>query len=94
MKITFKTLTTYEVAYVGFAVPVYLNDINAADQDKEIIKVNKFTELLDIHDNLQLPIIYYSINKHQKCYLYINHGNIIYLMIVKSVDLEEQINEK
>lgn len=40
MKITLKTLTTYEVAYVGFAVPVCLNDINAADQDKEIIKHN------------------------------------------------------
>ena len=56
-------------------------------EDKEIIKVGKFTELLDIHDNLQLPVMYYSLEDHKKAYFYINHNNTIYLMSIKSIDL-------
>lgn len=62
--------------------------------DKEVIKVDKFSELLDIHDNLQQPILYYSITKHQKCYFYIHNKNIVYLYVVKAVDLEVSNNEK
>ena len=40
-------------------------------EDKEVIRINKFDELLDIHDNLGLPIVYYEVAKHQKCYFYI-----------------------
>ena len=58
-------------------------------EGKEIVKIDKFTELLDIHDNLQLPIMYYVVNKHQKCYFYINHSNTIYLVVIKAVDLEK-----
>lgn len=57
-------------------------------KDKETIKVSKFSELLDIHDNLQQPIIYYPIAKHQKCYFYICNKHIIYLYCIKAVDLE------
>ena len=59
-------------------------------EGKEIVKIDKFTELLDIHDNLQLPIMYYVVNKHQKCYFYINHLNTIYLVVIKAVDLENK----
>ena len=62
-------------------------------KDKEIIKVNKFTELLDLHDNLQLPIMYYSVTAHQKAYFYINHNNTIYLMTIKATDLEGNKNK-
>ena len=51
--------------------------------DKEIININKFTELLDIHDNLQLPIMYYEVLPHKESYFYINHDNVIYLLHVK-----------
>lgn len=61
---------------------------------KSIIKLRKFTELLDVHDNLQLPIIYYTITKHHKCYFYISHKDSVYLYILKAVDLEADQNEK
>jgi len=61
-------------------------------KDKEIIKINKFSELLDIHDNLQLPIMYYLVIKHQKCYFYISHNDTIYLVTIKAVDLEIEKN--
>lgn len=57
-------------------------------ENKEIIKINNFNELLDIHDNLSLPIMYYQVTKHQKCYFYIYHDNTVYLNTVKACDLE------
>ena len=51
-------------------------------EGKEIIRVSKFTELLDIHDNVQLPIMYYEITKHELSYFYISHSNTIYLFEV------------
>ena len=59
-------------------------------EGKEIVKVDKFTELLDIHDNLRQPIMYYLVNKHQKCYFYINHKYVVYLVVIKAVDLENK----
>jgi len=56
--------------------------------DKTIIKINKFDELLDVRDNLKLPVMYYTVNKHQKCYLYIIHNERVYLLTIKAVDLE------
>ena len=57
--------------------------------DKEIIKIEKFSELLDVHDNLGLPIMYYQVAKHQKCYFYIYYNNSVYLNTVKSIDFEK-----
>lgn len=54
----------------------------------EIIRINKFQELLDVRDNLKLPIIHYVVTPHQKCYFYIKHDKDIYLHIVKAIDLE------
>ena len=55
---------------------------------KEVIKFKKFSELLDIHDNLGLPIMHYTVTKHVKSYFYIVHENVIYLHVVKAADLE------
>lgn len=64
------------------------------EEDKEkVIMVEKFTELLDVRDNLKQPIMYYIVTKHQKCHFYINSGEKIYLTTIKKVDLEVQ-NEK
>ena len=60
-------------------------------EDKEVIRINKFDELLDIHDNLGLPIVYYEVAKHQKCYFYICHNNIVYINTIKNVDLEKKL---
>lgn len=54
-----------------------------------IIKIKKFEELLDIRDNLKLPIMYYTLVKHQKAYFYIKHNEDLYLYVVKEVDLEK-----
>ena len=57
--------------------------------NEKITHVDTFDELLDVRDNLNLPIKYYEIHKHQKCNFYINHNDEIYLLTIKAVDLEE-----
>ncbi len=63
-------------------------------EGKEVININKFTELLDIHDNLQKPIMYYSVVEHESCYFYINNDNVIYMLAINKADLEESNEEK
>lgn len=48
-------------------------------EGKEIIYINKFTELLDIHDNLQLPIMYYPQSNNSSLF-YISHEHVVYLL--------------
>ena len=59
-------------------------------ENKEIIDIGKFTELLDIHDNLQLPIMYYEVEEHKLSYFYINHENTVYLL---KISYEKYNNE-
>lgn len=59
-----------------------------------IIKLDSFEELLDVRDNLKMPIMYYNVTTHQKCYFYIRYEDSIYLLTIKEVDLEEKRNEK
>ena len=54
-----------------------------------VTKVNSFGELIDVRDNLRLPIMYYEVAKHQKCHLYIIDNKNLYLLTVKDVDMEE-----
>ena len=54
-----------------------------------LTKVNSFGELIDVRDNLRLPIMYYEVAKHQKCHLYIIDNKNLYLLTVKAVDMEE-----
>jgi len=63
------------------------------NDEKRIVKIEKFTELLDIRDNLKVPIMYYNVVKHHKCYFFIENDGKIYLTTIKKVDLEEK-NEK
>ena len=58
------------------------------DKNSNIIKIEKFNELLDVRDNLKLPIMYYNIVSHQKCYFYIKNKEDIYLMYLKASDME------
>ena len=77
-----KILNEYDRLIVNTTTPP--NMIN-----NNIVKVNTFEELLDVRDNLGLPIKYYVINKHQKCNFYINYNDELYLLVLKAVDLEE-----
>lgn len=54
-----------------------------------VTKVNSFGELIDVRDNLRLPIMYYEVAKHQKCHLYIIDNKNLYLLTVKAVDMDE-----
>ena len=56
-----------------------------------IIKVKKFTELLDVRDNLKVPILYFNIIKHEKGIFYIKDREDIYLITIKNTNL---INKK
>lgn len=58
--------------------------------DKNIIKIKRFEELLDVRDTLKQPIMYCNVISHQKSYFYIKHDDSVYLMIVKAVDLDEK----
>ena len=58
-------------------------------QEKNIIKINDFNELLDVRDNLKLPIKYFVLSKHQKCQFYIDHEEELYILTIKEVDIEE-----
>lgn len=57
-------------------------------ENKEIIKINRFEELLDARDNLRRPIMYHNLIKHQKCYFYIEKENTIYLLMLKEADID------
>lgn len=76
-----KILTGYDRLIVETeTVPVF--------DEEAIIKIRKFEELVDVRDNLKMPIMYVVIAPHQKSYFYIKHNEDIYLYIVKAVDLE------
>lgn len=57
--------------------------------NKEIIDIDKFEELLDVRDNLKLPIMHYTIKENEECCFYINYENSIYLNIINNKKLEE-----
>ena len=57
-------------------------------EGKEVIDISKFTELLDIHDNLQLPIMYYEVKEHELCYFYISHEKVVYLMKIDANNID------
>ena len=75
-----KILKEYDRLIVETAYLPKFNDYN-------IIKINKFSELLDVRDNLKLPIMYYNVVTHQKCHLYILKDNNLYLLTLKDIDL-------
>ena len=59
-----------------------------------IIKIEKFEELLDARDTLKQPIMYFEVSAHIKCYFYIKNNTDVYLTTIKAVDLEGNDNEK
>ncbi len=77
-----KILRTYDRLIVESRNKINLDDY-------QIIKVNKFEELLDVRDNLKLPINYYVVAPHQKAEFYIISTNV-YMYTVKEVDLENK----
>ncbi len=58
------------------------------ENKSHVIYVHKFEELLDVRDTLKVPIMYYNIVKHQKCYFYVKNNNDVYLLKLKASDME------
>ena len=56
--------------------------------NKNVIEILRFQELLDVRDNLKLPIKYYVVKNHKQCYFYINYGEELYLFRVSDNDFE------
>jgi len=54
-----------------------------------VIKIREFNELLDMRDNLKVPIMFYNVTDHQKSYFYIINNNELYLLVLKAVDFEK-----
>ena len=82
-----KILREYDRLIVNTKTPPDLND-------KNVIRVNTFEELLDVRDNLKLPIKYYVVNEHEKSNFYISHHKEVYLLTVKAFEMEGKGNEK
>lgn len=62
--------------------------------NKNVIKIDKFEELLDARDTLKQPIIYFDVTSHVKSYFYIAKGKDVYLLVIKAVDLEAEHEKK
>ena len=93
--ISFKKVSKYD-KYVNKLLKEYdrliVETETSMDMTKyNIIEVKKFTELLDVRDNLKVPILYFNIIKHEKGIFYIKDNNDIYLLTIKNIDL---INKK
>lgn len=52
----------------------------------QVINVESFLELLDIHDNIGNPILYYEVLKGKLCYFSIIKDNVLYRYILKRND--------
>lgn len=52
----------------------------------DVYKVSSFDELIDVRDNLKIPISYIKISKEKSCF-YVKDNNIVYIYYLKSIDL-------
>ena len=52
----------------------------------DIYKVTSFDELIDVRDNLKIPISYVKISKEKSCF-YVKDKEILYIYYLKSIDL-------
>lgn len=73
-------LSDYDQLIVSIGKMPVLNDCR-------IIEVESFEELLDASKNLNKPILYIEIHKHQKSYFLILEDNNVYRYVLKEVDL-------
>lgn len=70
---------------------IIVNTTTPPERDeKTIVQVKEFKELLDAYNNLKEPIKYHIINEHNKSEFYIVHNDELYLLTMKSVDLENK----
>ena len=56
-------------------------------EDEHYIEVKEFMELMDVHDNLNEPIIYYK-HSNNKCIFVVRNGTDIYYSMIKRDDYD------
>lgn len=56
---------------------------------EQVIGISSMQEMLDLHDNLELPILYYETSKNEESYFVIIKENILYKFTVSKKILEE-----
>ncbi len=86
-KLVYKILRTYDRLIGETKTGIDLDNYN-------VIEMKSFEELLDIRDNLKMPIMFYNIADHQKCHFYLKNNDDVYIFRVKAVDLETTSDEK
>lgn len=59
-------------------------------EDYELFKIDKFTELIDVRDNVKLPIMYVNMINHKKSCFYIKHENELYIHYIKENDINKK----
>ena len=77
-----KILTEYD------RIIVETTTFEKVNPDK-IIKIKKFEELVDVRDNLKIPIMFYNVVAHQKSLFYIVYNEKMYLYTLKAVDINK-----
>lgn len=77
-----KILTEYD------RIIVETTTFEKVNPDK-IIKIKKFEELVDVRDNLKIPIMFYNVVAHQKSHFYIVYNEKMYLYTLKAVDINK-----
>lgn len=96
----FKTVTLINTKPIGYDVELnrllknydrLIVNVGTAPElsNFTVIKISKFEEILDLHDNYREPIRFIEITKHVKSYFYIQHNDELFLYVLKSVDVEK-----
>ncbi len=78
-----KTLREYDRLIVNTTTPPML-------LNTRVIHVNSFQELLDVRDNLSIPIMYYVEEEHKRSVFYLSHGNEMFVLRVKEKDFNDR----
>lgn len=77
-----KLLREYDRLIVNTSTPPTLYNM-------KVLTVSSFQELVDVHDNLGIPIMYYDNPEHKKCIFYINHDNEVFTLRLNESDFEK-----
>ncbi len=77
-----KLLKEYDRLIVETKTKIDLSKCHIAD-------VKSFTELLDVRDNLKMPIMYYNTVEHQEGIFYIKNNTDVFRFVVKGIDLKK-----
>ncbi len=64
------------------------------DIPEDAVEVENFTELLDVRDNIEKPIVFYEIHKGLKSVFVVKSDVESYKYVLKLADLEKKKNEK